>query len=98
MAKAKEQTPSRKTTISKKPTGEFFIKGYVQAINILVGAGIPVNEKEKTMVWFYDKPQSRKVVKAGGFLDSYQVEQKNNFKTIWTTVAGYAENKKTKGN
>lgn len=86
-------TPSKKTGPVRKTTREFVVTSYKQAIEILVGAGIPVNEKEKTMTWFFDKPQSKKVIKAGGFLDMYQSEQKNNFKTIWVSYNEYKKKK-----
>lgn len=64
------------------------IKGYTHAVEVLRGAGIKIDEKNRTQTWKFGKTYSQKVVNAGALLDKIELEKDNQFKTVWLDAHG----------
>jgi hypothetical protein len=83
-----EKTNAKPVIVRKVPK---YIKGLEDAVKILVGAGVPLDHKNRTQTWIWDRTYGKKARAAGAYLDAYKVDSNEQYKTIWYTQAEYNE-------
>lgn len=90
---AKPADTKKEVIVKKAKNSPKAIKSFGEALQILIGAGIVVDQSKNVQYWVLGKKYSEKVRKAGGFLDS-MVDSgtgKAIFKTEWVHEATYKE-------